>query len=436
MILLSFVLSFIFAASENKCIPEHIKIPFPDMNLEYVRVSPDGKHLIVTDTEKDKVYLYEVVNDGGKYSLRKYETPLRNEAYPVEPDWEFISSPYHDGGTQYFRVSDLIQLQDKATSVYKETALNEFYHSIGGDKDGFTVMSWTRLQSQKYKVVEDKIKAEGELETICPNLMDLPENLRHLKSWMLSDYQKVDEIVSNSDFGGALDMVMKACYAKVTVIAEGCGKLIKTGKGTIVECKENINRRSDICLEQYVTSLKKLIKADTAMSNVTEEDVDNYIKLGNFLTSDEASMHILINPILSNDRKHVAGVYGDSTKVYSIGAGRYCTQENDLKSRTSKVSFSYPTVDGDTKYVTYSDLEYNEETKSDVKVVKVYDLKSNKTYTIATGDSSYSNFTKDERIIYVESDTLNIVDAHKKMYGTCIKDTQSSSSGAGSPASQ
>lgn len=127
-ILLSLLLFPLAAVGQsNNCIPAHQFFPFEgkwatkndngDITLGmYARVSPDGKYVLrsFSGAKLTQVTLMELV-PGAKNSVRPYETPLKNEAFPVQGSWRYIE----DIGGEHYKVSDLLKFQKKAKKQFK-----------------------------------------------------------------------------------------------------------------------------------------------------------------------------------------------------------------------------------------------------------------------------------------------------------------------------
>lgn len=115
------------AAEESACIPAHQFFPFEgkwatkndngDTVLGmYARVSPDGKYVLrsFSGAKLTQVTLMELV-PGAVNSVRPYETPMKNEAFPVQGSWRYIE----DVGGEHYKLSDLLTRQKKAKKQFK-----------------------------------------------------------------------------------------------------------------------------------------------------------------------------------------------------------------------------------------------------------------------------------------------------------------------------
>ncbi len=124
------LLSSFFIASSiafaDECVPAHEYFPFEgkwaskndrgDIELGmYSRVSPDGKYVLRSFSGKGltQVTLMELVkskNENEKNKVIPYETPLKNEAFPVQGSWRYIV----DIGGEHYLLTDLLKGQKRA----------------------------------------------------------------------------------------------------------------------------------------------------------------------------------------------------------------------------------------------------------------------------------------------------------------------------------
>lgn len=109
------------------CVPAHDYYPFEgkwvttnsngDIELGmYARISPDGKYVLRSYSGKglSNVTLMEL-QKGEKNSVKPYETPLKNEAFPVQGSWRYLV----DIDGDHYKVSDIISKQKKAEKQFK-----------------------------------------------------------------------------------------------------------------------------------------------------------------------------------------------------------------------------------------------------------------------------------------------------------------------------
>lgn len=109
------------------CVPAHEYFPFEgpwvskndngDVVLGmYSRVSPDGKYVLRSFSGKglSQVTLMELVK-GEKNKVIPYQTPMSNEAFPVQGSWRYLV----DVGGDHYKLSDIIKYQKKAKRQFK-----------------------------------------------------------------------------------------------------------------------------------------------------------------------------------------------------------------------------------------------------------------------------------------------------------------------------
>lgn len=163
MMLLSFFLSQVAAASN--CVPPHEYFPFEgkwvskDDNGEvvlgmYSRVSPDGKYVLRSFSGRglSQVTLMELVR-GETNSVKLYETPLKNEAFPVQGTWRYLV----DIDGDHFKLSDIIKRQKDAKKQFKG-GISGFYtvaaELAGGTPKNHKIrsLSWPSDQSDNQGV--------------------------------------------------------------------------------------------------------------------------------------------------------------------------------------------------------------------------------------------------------------------------------------------
>lgn len=123
-------LGFTSLLQAQDCVPAHEYFPFEgnwvskndsgDVELGmYSRISPDGRFVLRSFSGKkvSQVTLMELVRDeaGKKNTVKLYETPMKNEAFPVQGSWRYLV----DVGGQHYKLTDLIKLQKKAEEQFK-----------------------------------------------------------------------------------------------------------------------------------------------------------------------------------------------------------------------------------------------------------------------------------------------------------------------------
>lgn len=165
----------------------------------YIRVHPTGKFIIVSSCSRTHKLLNSTVDESGMASEswesrsngacildltntppkspRIIPTVLNDEAYPIEPNWDVVASPNHDGGTKmhYYRFKDLITLPKDQQKPIRTDNFNEFYHSAAMIGPGQArVMVWTDLRFQDYTLSQNSVRPTSRKGYACSNL--LPSN--------------------------------------------------------------------------------------------------------------------------------------------------------------------------------------------------------------------------------------------------------------------
>lgn len=125
VLLLSFFASQVLSAAT--CVPPHEYFPFEgkwvskndngDVVLGmYSRVSPDGKYVLRSYSGKglSQVTLMELVK-GETNSVKPYETPLKNEAFPVQGTWRYLV----DVDGDHYKITDILKRQKDAKKQFK-----------------------------------------------------------------------------------------------------------------------------------------------------------------------------------------------------------------------------------------------------------------------------------------------------------------------------
>lgn len=117
------------AFAAGQCIPANEYVPFEgaaalqgsDGHIPlgtYARISPDGRFVLrsVSGAHLTTVTLMEISQkaDGTK-TASAYNTPLNNEAFPVQGSWRFIS----DVDGSHYRVKDIVQKEAKAKRQFR-----------------------------------------------------------------------------------------------------------------------------------------------------------------------------------------------------------------------------------------------------------------------------------------------------------------------------
>lgn len=155
--------------------------PIVEMEPQYIRVHPSGNYVIASLDNGTAV----VIDISDKNLPKLIKTPLKNEAAPLEPSWDLISSPYDKKGMEYYSFKDLISDEEKKEptpkSKFSDYRHNQYYQSLSEYPDSkpdnrrFRVVLFTTLISRDYEVrpLPDKSKVlvnKGKLEYLCENV--------------------------------------------------------------------------------------------------------------------------------------------------------------------------------------------------------------------------------------------------------------------------
>lgn len=381
LVLSLYLVTPLYANEGEKCIPKVTEIEVPKTTRlyreggNYLRTSPDGKMLLVTTTGKNpEVVLYIVEEGVDGPTLIEYETPMKSESYPIEPNWDFIISPYHGNKSHFYKTSDLIQLQERAKPKFQDE-FTEYYHSAGGDKNQFRVVNWSFLMSKKYKVENGKITPSSDKEIICYNLLKLPEKYKGVGEWAA---KRSHLIIAMAD-----DPQVEADFKKI-------------GK----------DNGSEFTIKEILNTLKR----HKEKYKLTDRDIQMYGKLLELNRSSDNSRYSLINPIISPNGKEIAGIMDGTTKIYTINPDNTCTLVDDLGVRTSKVSFSYPDKEGKNRYVVFNAVEVSANNSTQTLKPMVYDRNSKQVATLSSSNAAYVNLTEDNQAIVFEGTKIEYID--------------------------
>lgn len=134
-------------AASATCVPPHEYFPFSgkwasknengDIVLGmYSRISPDGKYVLRSFSGKglSQVTLMELVR-GATNSVKPYETPLKNEAFPVQGSWRYLV----DIGGEHYKLSDILKKQKDAKRQFKG-GISGFY-TVAAELNGGSAKS-------------------------------------------------------------------------------------------------------------------------------------------------------------------------------------------------------------------------------------------------------------------------------------------------------
>lgn len=148
-----------------------------EMEPQYIRVHPSGNYVIAS-LENGTAVIVDITD---KFLPKVIKTPLRNEATPLEPSWDYISSPYDKKGMEYYSFDDLVNKGEEAKSKFSDYRHNQYYQSLSEYPNStaaarrFRVVLFSTLSSRDYEVrpLPDKSKAlvtKGKLEYLCENI--------------------------------------------------------------------------------------------------------------------------------------------------------------------------------------------------------------------------------------------------------------------------
>ena len=185
-----------------ECVPAHEYFPFNGSWVSrndngevvlgmYARMSPDGKYVLRSFSGKGltQVTLMELVKSSipnEENSVKPYETPLKNEAFPVQGSWRYIV----DTNGEHYRIIDIIKNQKKAKPQFKG-GITGFYtvaaELIGGRASSHQIrsLSWPSGTAENQgvgvlsnRVIEASLNKDGmasktkngTIEFMCKNL--------------------------------------------------------------------------------------------------------------------------------------------------------------------------------------------------------------------------------------------------------------------------
>lgn len=399
----------------SQCVEQTTKVELPEeyLHANYVRLSPNGKHLIATFSDGGVGLLKIDYSQKEGYNLKHIKNALNDEAFPVEPEWKFISSPYHDDGTmKYYVLKDIEERQEMAEPVFS-SYFNEFYHSIGGDENGFSVTRWSFLGTRDYVTKDSNIIKESDTYSICPNLYDLPKGFQKYRTIFNTIFLYVTAHISANE--EVYDFWDRA-------LADMEKKFNKEWS----DFTEEENVETSKLAESYLTEAqRKIAWTMVEKGRSTKKEYELYIelldKLGNFDESDleEITEFILEQPILSPNRDMIAGLYNEKMRVYKINNDKTCTEVGTPGFRTSKVSFSYnDSYFTDRLVAYYYERENDESFESGTTQFEVFNITKNKSYGLGIEyGEAYPNLTKDGRAIYLNSTQMVVVDLNSVSNG-------------------
>jgi hypothetical protein len=345
------------AKAQDVCPPlrEFYQLPDDYPGGKYSRISPDGRFILQTtdSAEGPRTFLLQLPQiPSDSTEVKILPLPLNDEAYPVEPTWNWIASPNHEQRTtmQYFRMEKLLRDGMKATPDFADSTHNQFYHSAA-----------------EY--------APGKIRVL------LYENRR------VRDY-KVEESFSLSRLGTKTYKFspLKSGTLCHNLIPEDKANRIKVVREKYFDLMWTIQKFTNELQKQWFQmTLEKLY-----------EDLVELTGIGDF--------H---EPILSKTGQEVAAFTVSegrgSLKLFSIKDDFSCELKEDLGYMTSKANFSYS---GD-RIVFTGGVAFGNFAGSGVELrpgVHIYNRQTKETFKVSDPlDSqliSYPGFTQDGRVIY------------------------------------
>lgn len=398
-------LGYFSAAEATRCGPHKVILKFPEeVESQYLRISPDGRYLLYTympegKAELAQVHLAEILYEKGQWRLKIYDTPLKSEAFPIEPNWDYLASPFDEGNLKFFRTSDILRNESLAKEVGRDP-FNEYYSSAGGTAENFKILNWTFMAAKQFDVIGGKIKANGGGFFACPNLLkiDALGGDKEFQDWFIKR--------TPGSFIDLLDEISLRIYRRQSA---------KFGKDY---ARSKRSQETDSGF--FTDELQKLKKE----GRVNEEDARQILKYHNILDKifdkgdENGSSYYLENPMLSPDGNYIGGVYGGVTRIYQLNADHSCTEVQSLGARTSKVTFSYPDTSGKTKYVVFTQFYRDgEDPVGNLSALKIFDIEKNKTIDIDNSKRftylTYGKLTRNGRLMAVGDNYLYIWDANR-----------------------
>ncbi|MBY0414918.1 MAG: hypothetical protein K2Q18_12175, partial [Bdellovibrionales bacterium] len=167
-IFLFVALALISSQAFSECVPAHEYFPFSgswvsrndngDVELGmYSRISPDGKYVLRSYSGKklSNVTLMELVR-GETNSVKPYETPLKNEAFPVQGTWRYLV----DTSGEYYKLTDIVAKQKDAKRQFKG-GISGFY-TVAAELDGGTP-AIHKIRSLSWPAGNDEMQGVGVL---------------------------------------------------------------------------------------------------------------------------------------------------------------------------------------------------------------------------------------------------------------------------------
>jgi len=434
--------------------------------LEYVRFSPDGKYALMTTYSPPSTILVDLSKKkpNGEVDVRVVKTPLRIESYAIEPNWDFILSPLDDGGTKFYKLSDLLQLGPDAKSVYFDEDFAEYYSSAAMTKrngltDGeFRVMGWNGLTSKTYSIDANKIKTKTSSHPLCVNLLNLSKkdkeaypaciSLTHQRMYrVMNAYEKFEQVNPEAEgddysaFERTLDNGLHLEKHKKEWLSLGCEVVLKQpallgkkmgnmGSRYSKLGKENFNLKMNrLEGEMTVVEESEEFLRCNKLENIKDFPKAEQLKMGKLgcytiadkIESFEATVNAA-NPILSKDGTELALIdheLGANVSIFKINNDdNTCTKTDTIDFRGSKVNFDHPRGEGPSRIAFTGMASSAEEiiagSDGSAQVI-IYDRNTKQSISVnedSDTSNSYPSFLLDGRVVYYEngSDEKNFTD--------------------------
>ncbi len=409
----------------------------PEIQPSYLRVHPEGKYILYTDDTNESSSLLEIKKMNNTYVVKNYLTPMQIEAFPVEPDWQLISSPYHNDGTmKYFLLQDLLTKKPEDVKAVHSSNFNEYYHSIGGDGAKFSLLRWNFLGTKDFEVMKKdgvlSLKESISPYILCSNLFNLPVKSKNFLNFLNEGLLRIHSIMMTDSFEDNYERADKDVLARY----EAKGLKIDHDDPKMQEQYEfDISR---LAYEYDLVSLQAYVES----GQISQQDVDDYKhfnalffgqeqnKKGKGLKKIEAlfeqmDFYVLTKPILSKDAKYVSGMLDGSTRVYKINENKTCTEISNLGADVSKAGFAYPETFKNPVISFYVE----DEEDYDKLELYVHDVGSKTTILVdtvrANTQMGYPGFTKDGRLVYMNDNKIIMttlkMTPDKQLDSSCIQ---------------
>ena len=168
--------SFVLSANVlAECVPPKVSVDYPE-DIPHVgvyhRVHPSGNYVLASKAS-GTIYGNNVViidltgkNEAGEIEAKGIATPMIDETYPIEGNWDMFASPNHGDGMRYYKWDDILNKQKGAQPVLTDREHNEWYHSSaerpGSNKRDFKFR--TMLYGNRYRDYSMSFDDKGNLK--------------------------------------------------------------------------------------------------------------------------------------------------------------------------------------------------------------------------------------------------------------------------------